>query len=102
VAPTAEVLLALLGGVVASGSHLAKASTRAAVNMSPEPVSNWFVSIAEDRVVVGLGFLTIQYPVAALVAVSALLVCVVCSIGVISRLAWQWIGRVRYRSVDTG
>jgi len=100
VAPTTEVLLALLGGAVATGSHLTKASTRAVVNMSPEPVSNWFVSIAEDLFVVGLGVLTIQYPSAALVFVSALLVFVVCSIGAISRLAWQWIGRFWHRSVD--
>ena len=100
VAPTTEVLLALLGGAVATGSHLTKASTRAVVNMSPEPVSNWFVSIAEDLFVVGLGVLTIQYPGAALVFVSALLVFVVCSIGAISRLAWQWIGRFWHRSVD--
>ena len=100
VAPTTEALLALLGGAVATGSHLTKASTRAVVNMSPEPVSNWFVSIAEDLFVVGLGVLTIQYPGAALVFVSALLVFVVCSIGAISRLAWQWIGRFWHRSVD--
>ena len=100
VAPTTEVLLALLGGAVATGSHLTKASSRAVVNMSPEPVSNWFVSIAEDLFVVGLGVLTIQYPGAALVFVSALLVFVVCSIGAISRLAWQWIGRFWHRSVD--
>ncbi|MDE0830108.1 MAG: DUF4126 domain-containing protein, partial [Vicinamibacterales bacterium] len=46
--PLSEVLMAVLGGAVAAGAHLTKASTRAAVNTSPEPVSNWVLSISED------------------------------------------------------
>ena len=99
VTPTTEALLALLGGVVAAGAHLTKAGTRAAVNASPEPVSNWFVSMGEDLFVVGLGILTIRYPGVALVVVSILLVCMICFFGVISRLAWRWIGRFRSRFV---
>ena len=102
VTPTTEALLALLGGAVAAGAHLTKAGTRAAVNASPEPVSNWFVSMGEDLFVVGLGVLTIRYPGVALVVVSILLVCMVCFFGVISRLAWRWIGRFRSRFVEGG
>ena len=39
--PMTEGLMALLGGSVAAGAHLSKAGTRAVVNTSPEPVSNW-------------------------------------------------------------
>src|SRR5215217_2240662 len=39
-----EALIALLGGTIATGSHLAKASTRVAANASPEPFSNWNLS----------------------------------------------------------
>ena len=102
VTPTTEALLALLGGAVAAGAHLTKAGTRAAINASPEPVSNWFVSMGEDLFVVGLGILTIRYPGVALVVVSILLVCMVCFFGVISRLAWRWIGRLRSRFVEGG
>lgn len=102
VTPTTEALLALFGGAVAAGAHLTKAGTRAAVNASPEPVSNWFVSMGEDLFVVGLGILTIRYPGVALVVVSILLVCMVCFFGVISRLAWRWIGRFRSRFVEGG
>ena len=102
VTPTTEALLALLGGAVAAGAHLTKAGTRAAINASPEPVSNWFVSMGEDLFVVGLGVLTIRYPGVALVVVSILLVCMVCFFGVISRLAWRWIGRLRSRFVEGG
>jgi len=53
--PTVEGLVALLGGTVAAGSHLTKTSTRAVANTSPEPLSNWFLSLGEDVFVVFLG-----------------------------------------------
>ena len=34
-------IAALAGGTLAGASHLAKAGTRALINLSPEPVSNW-------------------------------------------------------------
>jgi hypothetical protein len=70
--PTVEGLIALLGGAVAAGSHMTKAGSRAIVNASPEPFSNWFLSLAEDLFVVGLGFVAMKYPLLAL-AVSLLL-----------------------------
>ena len=70
--PTMEGLVALLGGTLAAGSHLTKAGTRAVANTSPEPFSNWILSIAEDVFVVGLGFIALKYPtVAALVVIVA-------------------------------
>ncbi|NKB56339.1 MAG: DUF4126 family protein [Alphaproteobacteria bacterium] len=48
------VALALLGGAaIAVGSHATKAGTRAVINTSPEPVSNWAASFFEDVLVVG-------------------------------------------------
>ena len=88
--PLSEVLMAVLGGSVAAGAHLTKASTRAAVNTSPEPVSNWVLSISEDLFVVGLGTLAINYPVAAFAVASVL---ILCFLGVISRTAWRWFSR---------
>ena len=72
--PATEGLVALLGGTLAAGSHFGKAGTRAAANTSPEPFSNWILSISEDAFVVGLGVLALKYPAAATVVV---LVCVV-------------------------
>jgi hypothetical protein len=63
--PFAETMVALLGGTLAAGTHFGKAGTRLAVNASPEPFSNWILSIAEDAFVVGLGFLALKYPLAA-------------------------------------
>jgi uncharacterized membrane protein len=48
--PTTQAVAFLLGGGVALSSHGTKATARAFVNLSPEPVSNWFLSIVEDIV----------------------------------------------------
>jgi hypothetical protein len=71
--PTVEGLIALLGGTIAAGTHFGKAGTRAAANTSPEPFSNWILSLGEDVFVVGLGLLALQYPVAAAILVLVLL-----------------------------
>lgn len=72
--PGLDVLGALAGGAIAAGGHLAKASTRVAVNASPEPVSNWILSIAEDGFVVGLAVFALTHPMAALIVTLLLLV----------------------------
>ena len=91
--PTVEGLVALLGGTVAAGSHLTKTSTRAAANASPEPFSNWFLSIGEDLFVVGLGFLALKYPVAALIVAGSLLILIVVFATVIIRKVRSWFRR---------
>ncbi|GAA4525186.1 hypothetical protein GCM10023160_17820 [Brachybacterium paraconglomeratum] len=68
---TSAVVMAVLGAAAAFGSHAAKATARAAVNVSPEPVSNALVSTGEDVAVVVMGLLTILLP--ALAGVLALL-----------------------------
>lgn len=51
VTPALEISAGLLGGTMAGASHLTKFSTRALINTSPEPFSNWGASIAEDVMV---------------------------------------------------
>ena len=72
----AELAAALLGGSLAATSHLTKASTRVVINTSPEPVSNWTASIAEDLAVVGGLWTALNYPIAfiAFIIVFILLV----------------------------
>jgi hypothetical protein len=91
--PTTEALVALLGGMTAAGSHLTKTSTRAAANTSPEPFSNWVLSVGEDLFAVGLGYLALQYPVAAFVVASVLLVLIVVFLAVIIRMVRRWFAR---------
>jgi uncharacterized membrane protein len=62
----------LSGGVLAAGagvaltSHVLKSGSRALMNTSPEPVSNWAASITEDAVVVGGLALAFAHPWIAL------------------------------------
>lgn len=82
---TYEVITGLVGGTIAAGSHFTKASTRVAVNASPEPFSNWALSFFEDAFVLGLGLLALRYPTAAFVVTVLILL----AIG----LALRWIIR---------
>lgn len=72
--PGLQAMVALLGGSVAAGTHFTKAGTRVVANSSPEPFSNWVLSVGEDAFVLGLGYLALQYPVAALTVVAILLI----------------------------
>jgi hypothetical protein len=69
------VAAALLGGTLAATAHTAKASARAAVNTSPEPFSNWGLSLAGDAFVPALLALAFAAPAwaLALLAVAAVL-----------------------------
>jgi hypothetical protein len=60
--PGIVVAAGLIGGTVTTGTHIAKASTRAVVNTSPEPVSNWTLSVTEDVAVVGGLWTALNYP----------------------------------------
>ena len=93
--PGVEGLVALLGGTVAAGSHLTKTSTRAVANTSPEPASNWALSFGEDVFVVGLGYLALAHPIAALVVAGVLLVFIVVFAAVIVRTVRRWFSRRR-------
>src|ERR687891_721370 len=67
---TVETIVGLLGGTLAAGTHFTKAGTRAVANASPEPFSNWILSLSEDVFVVTLGFIALKYPVIAAVVVA--------------------------------
>jgi hypothetical protein len=100
--PTVEGLVALIGGTVAAGSHLTKTSTRAAANASPEPFTNWLLSLGEDVFVVGLGLLALQYPVAALVVAIVLIALVAVFAALILRTVRRWFQRRSRPSLAAG
>jgi hypothetical protein len=72
--PVWHVILFLLGGGVALTTHAAKASTRAAVNASPEPFSNVLISAIEDILAAAGAWLVIAHPVLALCLAAVLLI----------------------------
>jgi hypothetical protein len=87
--PTTEVLVGLLGGTLAAGTHFTKSGTRAVANTSPEPFSNWILSLTEDAFVIGLGVVALKYP---LVAAGVVIVGVVL-IGLFATILYRAIRR---------
>lgn len=76
---------AILGGTLAAGTHLAKAGTRAALNASPEPFSNWSASLTEDALVpVGL-WLAFVHPLVFFLLLALFLLAAV----LLLRLIWK-------------
>ena len=88
---------ALLAGGVALTSHTAKASTRAAANTSPEPVSNWVLSLFEDGVAVFLVWMAAEYPLLTAGIVLVLVILAVLLIRKLWRFSRQLVERVRRR-----
>ena len=83
--PSLQALVALLGGSVAMTTHLAKAGTRAAANTSPEPFSNWILSLGEDVLAVGLSYGALHHPLIALTIAVILLVAILACASVLIR-----------------
>lgn len=69
-----QFLAALMGGTLAATAHVAKATTRAAVNTSPEPFSNIALSLLGDAAVPAFLWLSWQYPVALFVVLAVAIV----------------------------
>jgi hypothetical protein len=65
---------AMLAGGVALTSHGAKATSRAAANTSPEPLSNWTLSFLEDGLAVFLTWMAGTHPVITAAIVVVLLI----------------------------
>ena len=64
---------ALTGGFVSLAAHGAKASTRLAINSTPEPFTNWFVSLVEDLLSLIVLWLVSSHPSLALGLIALLL-----------------------------
>ena len=67
--PTVQIVALLVGGGLALSTHGTKATVRAAVNTSPEPFSNWALSILEDIITIGAIVLSVLHPVVILVVI---------------------------------
>jgi len=65
-----QIVAFLVGGGLALSSHVTKASARAAVNLSPEPISNVVVSLVEDVVAVASILLTVFLPIVLIILVA--------------------------------
>lgn len=81
------------GAGVALTSHVLKAGSRALLNTSPEPVTNWGASITEDAAVLGGLALVFAHPWIAL-SIAIL-------ITVLLAMALWWIWRKVFRRLRT-
>jgi hypothetical protein len=75
--PAVQTLSAVASGSIALNSHLTKATTRVAINTSPEPFSNSIASVTEDGIVCVIIWMIIKHPIiASIVAVLFIALCV--------------------------
>jgi hypothetical protein len=92
--PLSVALAALLGGSIAATTHVTKAATRAAANVSPEPFSNWFLSLAEDVIAIGISWVALNHPIIASAVAMVLLVAIIAT-------AWAIVRWARRRAAKT-
>ncbi|DAB34519.1 MAG TPA: hypothetical protein CFH82_04995 [Sulfurospirillum sp. UBA12182] len=59
----AELAAAIIGGGIASATHVTKAGSRVLINTSPEPFSNWGASVGEDIMVFAGLWTALNHPV---------------------------------------
>jgi len=95
--PPLEVAALLAGGAVALAAHGAKTTTRLALNVSPEPFSNWFASVTEDLVVLGSIWMIFHHPLLMLILVVGFLALIVWLTPKLLRLAKRGFQALRDR-----
>ena len=91
--PAMQVVAFLLDGGGALLAHGGKAGARAAINTSPEPVSNIVASTAEDVATVGLLWVVYEYPWAAAGVAVLLLVIAIALVLTLRRLLTRIFGK---------
>lgn len=72
--PEIVIPATLLGGGLALSSHGTKATARIGANLSPEPVSNWVLSLAEDAIAIFGTFLAVFAPVVIAIVLVVFLI----------------------------
>lgn len=85
--PAWVMVAGLLGGTLAGSSHFAKSGSRALINTSPEPFSNWGASFGEEALVASVLWLAFAYP---LLSLCVLIVLVGLSVWLIVTL-WRFL-----------
>jgi hypothetical protein len=75
--PWEQLAATVAGGAIALAAHGGKTAVRAAVTPSPEPISNWTLSLGEDGLAIFLTWLATQHPYATIAIVGLLLIVIV-------------------------
>jgi len=74
VSTTLEFAAFLVGGGIATTTHATKMGSRALINTSPEPFTNWGASIMEDLSVIGAMWAALNHPILFIVALVVFLI----------------------------
>lgn len=93
VSQAAQLAAALVGGSLAASSHFTKAGSRVLINASPEPVTNWTASFAEDIAVIAGLWTALSHPWVFLVLLAVL---VLIAIWVLPKL-WYAISQLFHK-----
>jgi hypothetical protein len=72
--PALALAAGILGGGLATATHVTKAGTRIMINMSPEPFTNGLASFGEDALVLAGIWSAVNHPVAFLCALILFLI----------------------------
>ena len=75
--PWEQLAATVAGGAIALAAHGGKTAVRAAVTPSPEPISNWTLSLGEDGLAVFLTWFATQHPYVAIAIVGLLLIVII-------------------------
>lgn len=88
--PALGLAAGLLGGTLAAGSHFTKSGSRALINASPEPFSNWAASFSEDTLALAGLWAALKCP---LVFLTLLALFILCALWLLPRL-WRGVKRM--------
>lgn len=88
--PTIIALAALLGGGLGFATHATKLGLRAAVDTSPEPVTNGAMNATEIGIIASMSYFVWHHPVISLVVALVLLIATI----LLVRLAWRALRRL--------
>jgi len=95
--PALELAAVLAGGTIALAAHGTKTATRLALNVSPEPFSNWVASISEDVMVFGSIWMIFHHPILMLIFIVCFLALVIWLVPKLLRLAERGFQALRDR-----
>ncbi|WP_439133987.1 DUF4126 family protein [Pseudomaricurvus sp.] len=93
VSPALEIAAGIMGGTLSATSHATKAGTRALINTSPEPFSNWTASISEDLLVLAGLWTALNHPA---IFLCLLLVFILLAIWMLPKI-WRLIKAILHK-----
>ena len=95
VTPALEIAAGIMGGGLAATSHFTKAGSRAIINTSPEPFSNWGASFAEDFLVLAGLWTALNHPVLFLIFLTIFILFVIWMLPKIYRAIKMIINKIQ-------